>query len=179
MDLLKKCAYTYKEYVGYDYTFITDCNYSIKVRFPAQCFYHLVGLHYLTDIAQLDRARQSNLPSSVYKRILKGQISQELVEKSSFYSEIEERISHFPNLGKVLTSKIIVDFDYTKVQRTKLQSKYLLFNQYENGYDIIGLKYDSKYDLYIPETFIVEHTDYYIKNQITYNIIDVDIKYYK
>ncbi len=78
-----------------------------------------------------------------------------------------------------MTSKIIVDFDYAKVPRTQLKSKYLLYNHYENGYEIIGLKYASKYDVFIPETFIVEHSQYYVKNQITYKIIDVEITYYK
>ncbi|MBO5452957.1 MAG: hypothetical protein J6A69_03215 [Clostridia bacterium] len=177
--MLKKCAETYSKYIGYDYTFITDCNFSVKVRFPKQSFYHLVGLHYLKDVIQLDKTRPNNSPSTIYKRIIDENITQELIEKSSFYSKIEERITHFPDLGKILTSKIIVDFDYTKVPRTQLKSKYLLYNKFENGYEIIGLKYDSKYDVFVPETFIVEHSEYYVKNQIAYNIVDIEIKYYK
>ncbi len=110
---------------------------------------------------------------------MNGSITQELIEKSSFYNKIEKRLSHFSDLGDVISSKIIIDFDYTKVPRTELLSKYLLYKEYETGYAILGLRYDTLNDIYIPETFVFEPTDYYIKNQTTYNIIGVEAKHYK
>ena len=177
MSSLKKCAEVYNKYVGNDYTFITDCDFSIKVRFPMQSFYHLVGLHYLKDVTQISNLRVNNSTGRIYKQILKGSIKQKLIENSCFYDKIKERLTRFPDFDKVVSSKIIVDFDYTKVN-TKLKSKYLLYNEYDSGYEILGLKYDSKYDVFVPETFIVEKTDYYIKNQITYDIVNVEITPY-
>lgn len=72
-----------------------------------------------------------------------------------------------------------VDYDYTKLPKTDLLSKYLLYKQYENGYAILGLRYDWKYDIYIPETFIFEHSDYYIKDQVSYDVIAVEMKHYR
>lgn len=179
MDILKKSAEIYADYVDCDYTFKLDCDIEVTVAFRAGNFYHLIGLQYLTDIAQLDRTRKSNTNTSIYKKILKGRITQELILKSDFYYLIAERLLYFLNLGEVISSKFIIDFDYTKLPKTDLLSKYLIYRQYENGYAILGLRYDWKNSVYIPETFIFEHTDYYIKDQITYNIIDVEAKHYK
>ena len=179
MDLLRKCAEVYSGYSGFDYVFTLDCNLSVTVAFRAGHFHHLAGLHYLTDIAQVDKTRFNNSTVDIYKKILKRKITQNLIEKSKFYSKIEERLFHLADLGNVISSKFIIDFDSTKVPKTELMSKYLLYRQYENGYAILGLKYDIKNNVYIPETFIFSHSDYYIKDQAVYNVIDVQAKYYK
>ena len=179
MDTLKKSAEIYSDYIDYDYTFELDCDIDVTVAFRASNFYHLIGLHYLTDIAQLDRTRVNNSNTSIYKKILNGRISQDLIAKSDFYHMISERISQFSNLGDIISSKFIVDFDYTKLPKTDLLSKYLLYKQYENGYAILGLRYDWKNNIYVPETFIFEHTDYYIKDQVSYNVVDVKINHYR
>ena len=179
MDLLKKSAEIYTDYVDYDYTFTVDCGFSITVAFRARYFYHLVGLQYLTDIAQLDKTRQNNSAAGIYKKILNGRITHDLIRKSEFYNMIDERLSHFIDLGDVICSKLIVDFDYTKLPKTDLLSKYLLYRQYENGYAILGLRYDWQNDIYVPETFIFEHSDYYIKEQTTYNVIGIDSVHYR
>lgn len=160
MNLLKKCAEIYSGYVDCNYTFYLDCDLSVKVEFRDFYFHHLVGLQYLTDIVQVDKRLANNSASNIYKKILKGRITDELIGKSEFYDKIHERLLHFSDLGEVLYSKFIVDFDYTKVPKTNLLSKYLLYRKYENGYSILGLKYDVQRDIYIPETFIFEHTDY-------------------
>ncbi len=179
MDLLKNCSDAYKNYVGYEYTFITDCDYSVKVRFAESHFYHLTGLHYLKDIKQLDTRIINNNTANIFKKIAKQKITQSHIQKSVFYKQIEERLTHFLNFNKVISAKVIVDFDYTKVPKTNILSKYLLYRQYEDGYEILGLKYDAKCDVYIPETFIVEHSDYYIKEQMSYNIVEVKTNLYK
>lgn len=179
MDILKKSAEVYRQYVDYNYTFLLDCELSITVAFRAAYFHHLVGLQYLTDIAQVDKTRPNNSATGIYKKILNGKITHELIQKSAFYEKIEERIAYFVELGEVISSKFIIDFDYTKVPKTELMSKYLLYKQYENGYAILGLKYDSINDVYIPETFIFNHSDYYIKEQISYDVINVSSKHYR
>ncbi len=53
MNLLKKSADVYKNYVDFDYTFTLDCDISLTVAFRARNFYHLVGLQYLTVLRSL------------------------------------------------------------------------------------------------------------------------------
>ena len=121
MDLLKKSAEIYTDYVDYDYTFTVDCGFSITVAFRARYFYHLVGLQYLTDIAQLDKTRQNNSAAGIYKKILNGRITHDLIRKSEFYNMIDERLSHFIDLGDVICSKLIVDFDYTNARYIRIR----------------------------------------------------------
>ena len=178
MSLILDCADKYRKYIGYDYTFILDCDISVEVMFAAQHFHHLAGLHYLKDIAQLETKRENNKAAGIYKAIRKGKIKQELIEQSSFYHKIGDRLSYFLKFDEIISSKLIVDFDYTKVPKSGIMSKYLLYKQYGNTYAMLGLRYDNKRNIYVPETFIVEPSDYYVKNQVSYNVIDVIAKKY-
>lgn len=72
-----------------------------------------------------------------------------------------------------MQSKFIVDFDYTKLPKTEILSRYLLYKQYGDIYIILALRYNADKDIYVPETFIVEHSDYYVKNQTIYDILSV------
>ena len=172
MDILKKCAEIFEKYTSKKCTFVLDCNMTVDVIFNTKQFHHLVGLQYLTDIAQVDTRGKGNSSSYIYKQILKKRISHDTIKFSSFYGDIEDRLKYFLNFDDVVNSKIIVDFDYTKLQ-TKILSKYLLYRQYGDIYVILGLRYSEKYNAYVPETFIIEPSDYYIKNQVSYNIIDI------
>lgn len=178
MDILKNCAQIYNKYVNYNYTFVLDCEISFVVSFHAEHFHHLVCLKYLTDTVQV--TKRKDYPTSViYKKILKGKIPQSIIEKSEFFTKIHERLLYFCNFDEIISSKLIIDFDYTKVPSTDLLSKYLLYKQYEDGYAILGLKYDIQKGLYVPETFFFEKSDYYIKDQISYNVADLIPMHYK
>ena len=179
MELLKKSAETYKKYVNCNCIFKLDCELYIKVEIRAKYFHHLVGLQYLKDIAQVNPKLPHNSATDIYKKALKGKILDESIQKSEFYNKIHNRLLHFLDFDEVIHSKLIVDFDYTKLSKTSLLSRYLLYKEYEDGYAILGLKYDSKNDVYIPETFIFESTDYYIKDQISYNVVDVILEHKK
>lgn len=178
MDILTNCAKVYSKYADYDYTFVLDCAIEFTTAFRAENFHHLIGLQYLSDIKQVTK-RTDNGAVAIYKKILNGKISQSLIEKSKFYSEVHERLLRFCKFDEIISSKLIVDFDYSKVPNTKILSKYLLYKQYDDGYAILGLRYDTRKDLYIPETFFFEKTDYYIRNQVSYNVIDVIATHYK
>lgn len=173
MDLLQKSAENYSKYINCNYTFVLECKIDITVAFRSINYYHLAGLQYLTDIAQVDKTRKNNSVINIYKNILKGKITQDVIEKSSYYKKIEDRLKYFCKMDDVIYSKVIVDFDYTKVPKTEILSKYLLYRQYEDGYAMLGLKYDFKNDIYVPETFMFSEHDYYIKDQISYDIKDV------
>ena len=179
MDILKKSAENYRNYIDYDYTFTLDCGISITAMFKAENYYHLSGLHYLKDIVQLDKRLYNNSAKNIYKKILNGKITHSLIEKSQFYNKIQKRLYYFCNFDEIVFSKVIVDFDYTILPQTELLSTYLLYKEYDDGYAILGLKYDNNNDIYIPETFIFSETDYYIKNQTTYNVSSITKKHYK
>jgi len=172
MGLINDCARLFSNYTKYNYILTLDCCYTLKIAFKSEHFYHLAGLHYLRDIKEIDNRLPANSAKRIYKSICKNQITQETIEKSKQYSKIKNRLENFLKLDDVINCKIVVDFDYTKVPQTKIQSKYILYTQYNGLYIMLGLKYDD--DVLIPETFIVDKTDYYIKNQTCYNVVNIE-----
>lgn len=179
MDLLYECANKYDNYVGCDYTFFLDCGINFTVAFKKSHFYHLMGLHKLTDIAQLQKS-QHNSANSVYRNIMNGYIKFDDIVKSSHYSEIASRLQFFTDVDSVINSKVIIDFDYTKVQRTSILANYILFKDYGEMKAHYCFAYDRNgKDLYYPETFFVHNSDYYIKNQDVYSVVDIKIEKYR
>lgn len=174
MGLIDECARLYREYSGYNYIVHLDCNMKLKIALKNEHFYHLAGLHYLTDIAELNKKLRNNSSKNIFKKILRGDIDQSKVEKSKHYNRIRGRLEKFKKFDEVLNCKIIVDFDYTKLPSTKIQSKYILYREYDGIYVMLGLRYDEKGEFLIPETFMVENGDYYVKNQITYEVLKVE-----
>lgn len=179
MDLLLECINKYKNYVGCNYTFFLDCGINFTVAFKKNHFYHLIGLHKLTDIAQLQKT-QYNSANSIYRNISNGYIAFEDIIKSAHYNEIEDRLKFFTDIDSIIQSKVIIDFDYTKVHQTNLLANYILFKDYGEMKAHCGFAYDrSGKDLYYPETFFVQDNDYYIKNQDIYSVVDVKIEKYR
>lgn len=171
MGLINDCAKLFSKYIGYNYTLELDCCYSIEVAFKSDQFHHLIGLHYLEDTKEVNSKIETNSPKRIFKNIISNKITQESIEKSKQYYKIKERVENFLLFDNVINCKIIIDFDYTKVPHTKITSKYLLYTKSNGKYIILGLRYSNNTKSLVPETFIVENTDYYIKNQISYEII--------
>lgn len=171
MGLINDCANLFGNYIGYNYILELDCCYSLKIAFKGEQFPHLIGLHYLEDIPETDTKKETNSAKRVYKRICRNQITQEVIEKSKQYYKIKNRIEQFLKFDDVINCKIIVDFDYTKVRQTKIKSKYILYTECDGFYIMLGLRYNN--DVLFPETFIVENSDYYIKNQVCYEVVNI------
>lgn len=179
MDLLYECINKYKNYVGCNYTFFLDCGINFTVAFKKNHFYHLIGLHKLTDVKQLQKS-QYNSANSIYRNILNGNITFNDIVKSSHYSEIENRLKFFTDVDNIINSKVIIDFDYSKVNQTNLLSNYILFKDYGEVKAHYCFAYDRNgKDVYYPETFFVHNNDYYIKNQDIYRVVDVKIEKYR
>lgn len=71
----------------------------IIVDFQASNFYHLAGLHKLKDIQAVRGYNTTN----VLNKVLKGKLTNAMIEKSSFYDDMKERleiISEFPDILK-------------------------------------------------------------------------------
>ena len=109
MGLINDCARLFDNYVGYNYILELDCCYSLKVAFKGEQFPHLVGLHYLKDIPEVNTVAATNSAKRVYKKIRNNQITQEDIENSKQYYKIKERIEKFLKFDDVVNCKIIVD----------------------------------------------------------------------
>lgn len=73
----------------------------IVIDFKPSNFYHLSGLHKLKDI-QVVRGRNT---ASVLNKVLKGKLTNAMIEESSFYKDMKERLeilSEFPDILKAI-----------------------------------------------------------------------------
>ena len=174
MNTIKECAVLYNELLGKKYIFTLEGNLKIAFEFTPSNFYHLLGLEKLTDIDQIKKAK----PGKVFKGILSGSISEQIIKNSKHYSLIQNRIEYFDNLPDLIryneSNKIIIDFDINKLSfKSKLSNtKYILYKRTNNR--ICHLTIGQRKVLY-PETYIIENSGLYLSEQTMLDIISIDI----
>lgn len=174
MNTISECAKLYETLLKKEYIFTIENNIRISIYFSTSNFYHILGLEKLSDITQL----KGKKPNQIYKQILNGRITDNLVSNSKYYNLIESRVKNFEKLLDLLnfykSNKIIIDFDLKKLDfKTKLTfTKYILYKR--SNTDYIHLTIGLKDKLY-PETFIVENGSTYVSGQTMLDILDIEI----
>ncbi len=175
MNDVKECAELYKTLLNKDYIFTLEQGIKFKLFFKMGNFHHLLGLGKLTDIENLNLKKNS--PEDIYKKILNGTITQKMIESSSFYHKIENRIVNFQSILDLLNiekCKIIIDFDKNLLDKTNLiNTVYILFKHKKDGY--VHLTLGDKGKGIYPETFFYENSKRYTSEQTLLDIIDIEI----
>ncbi|MCD7967849.1 MAG: PBECR4 domain-containing protein [Clostridiaceae bacterium] len=171
MDLLLKCAVTFKQLMNFQYCFILGRKGQLKeivLSFSETDFHHLVGLHKLKDI---DIARANR--SFVFRDILAGRITYDTLMKSVFIDEILSRLQTFPKLEILLDNDQLV-FRYNKkyYPHSAIESEFLLKMGDGSILDISFLFLDkSDQGVYFCRSFFpMERTDY-TKEQMQYTLL--------
>jgi hypothetical protein len=91
MDLLQQSAWAFQHLLEYEYHFMIGRKGQMRefyLNFDKADFHHLAGLHKLKDIAQI----QQGMRNRIFDRILSGEISLSLIEKSAYYGQMSQRI---------------------------------------------------------------------------------------
>lgn len=109
-------------------------------------YFHLVGLHYLSDMPNLKRKRDE-----IFNKIICGDITYLQLEKSVFFYSsdnrfgIDSRIKHFSDIENILDSNDTV-FRYSKSRSkfSNINASFLLIN-YHNDEKIYLFLSDDKY----------------------------------
>lgn len=143
----------------------------ITFFFAPENFYHIMGLHKLTDLHLLQK-RPNNTARTIYKRIKGREITYEYLQKSSFLWKIQTRIDAFPTEIHSLfspRSKFVVSFDPRLISETDISGDYVLYKSYNDGY--LHLFIVNHY----PETFIYEDSKKYLSAQQLLEVQSVDI----
>jgi len=172
MDKLLKCAKEYEKFFYKDYYYTLENGLVIKVYFAKKHFHHLIGLGKLEDIKPLILSK-NNSATTVYKNILKGKITYGQIRKSEFFSDIKNRIDNFEHLNSMLFEKVVINFKKSEKIPSKLKSDIIFYQDKEKYYLHLCLAKDAI--CYYPETFIVQHDNYYIADQSILNIVDVKV----
>lgn len=84
-DILYNAAVKYQDLLNKEYDIVLGRKqklYKIQLRFTMDSFFHLTGLHHLTDITY-----SSTNKERIYKDILSGKLTNDTIRKSVFYNK--------------------------------------------------------------------------------------------
>lgn len=177
MDKLQKIASKYQTVLQKYYYFEIarkQKKLCFVLSFNKSEFYHLAGLHKLTDIAALQREPNKG---KVFDSILNGKISYSLLEHSRFFPQISARLELLGNLENILDSNQIM-FRYVsdRNQMSRIEADFLLENAYDRNIVFMFLCEKNMHaTLKVPNMccrsfFPMEEFDY-TRNQPSYTLL--------
>lgn len=98
----------------------------LSINFEKLHFYHLAGLHYLKDLADILKGDRG----IVFEKILNGTITQTELENSRHYPEIENRIGYLVYLEAIMDSnETIFKYNPKLESFSAIQADFLMKNQ--------------------------------------------------
>lgn len=114
-DFLKITDYT----MHYEFSngFLLDFTFQ-KTNFP-----HMIGLHKLKDINIIQKyAGKSGFANQIISKIKKGTLTETTSKTSKYFPIIQKRYEEFTldNLFSLSYTDIIIDFDVTKLAKSKI-----------------------------------------------------------
>ena len=105
-DILYQTAKFYKEKLSSRHYEIkiqkANREEQIEIRFFPESFYHLVGLHKLKDIPQVQRSARK-----VFQEILSGKITSNDIVRSQYFTEMEDRLQHHEEIFNIFSIRSI------------------------------------------------------------------------
>ena len=121
-------------------------NFTVKIEdgrelhfhFRTENFFHLIGLHKLTDLPHIYGAKNK---AGIINQIKKDDRLFRQIQNSAHYDEIKERIETFYKVSEMLLTdkcEVIIDFDRKKAPETKIASCFLLYIQRQNHLSYTG-----------------------------------------
>lgn len=126
MDLIQECAYSFQILLNYEYHFWIGRKGVLRefhLTFDKSDFHHLLGLHKLKDIAQI----QQGMREKIFDKILNGNISENLIKKSAYYEQMKERIVPLLGLEEMLDDNNMIFRYNERVQKfSVIKADYLL-----------------------------------------------------
>lgn len=142
--------------------------YQITIRFSEDEFFHLAGLHKLTDIANTFPVRRKE---TIHK-ILAKKLSLDKIQQSEFFEEIALRLETFASLEDILDSNEIV-FKYNKRYNptSYVDADYLLATLFLMRDTYIFLAKDEKNDCYFCRSLFPKNELDYTAGQTQYALL--------
>lgn len=171
MDLLKKCAMTFQKILVYQYHFVIGRKGISKefiLTFDEADFHHLVGLHKLRDITQIQQGKRSK----VFKAILNDNITMGLIQKSQFFNEMSLRTEPLIHLEEMLDDNNLIFRYNDKIHKySVIKAEYLLEgkNLGNSVYLFLGERNTS--GIQMCRTFFPKQDKDYTQGQAQYTLL--------
>ena len=143
-------------------------NIPLSITFEKAHFFHLAGLHYLTDRTTLlygDRAQ-------LFHKILNGTITAQQLESSKFYPKIKDRIEYLSYLEQIMDSNETV-FKYNPRLEafSAIQADFLLKNEMQSRNIFTFLSNDKASGKYFCRSFFPQINKDYSKGQTNWTLL--------
>ncbi len=127
MGILLDSVRAFEKLLDVAYTFVIarkGKTVTVRVVFHKNHFFHLAGLHYLTDIQSLRGDREK-----LFDKISQEKITEAEIQKSKFFGKIEQRLKLLANLESYFDSNDIIFHYNEKVNNfSVIKADYLLEN---------------------------------------------------
>lgn len=171
MDMIYQCALNFVSLKNYEYRFIVSQkrrNQELLLNFQDSDFFHLAGLHYLTDI-NIPKNRHKILDNIINKK----KLTDELLDKSRFFTnplpdrDIRSRIKELCSLEKYLDTKNFIRIYNTKNDsylRSNIQADYMIESQIKGSSTTVYIFLKARKEC--PDYLCI--VSFFKKNAITY-----------
>ena len=180
MNLLLEKYNEYKSIVNYRMIYELDNGDVIDVKIDKNNFPHLIGLHKLLDIPVIRQFNDLNNKTVSAKYIIskikkEDLLTDSVVRSSSYFADIEDRYNNFNknNFLSLSYTDAIIDFNPNLIS-SSLKSDYILFEQFNKGYNHMCIATDKSCKNYA-ESFFYEPSDKYINRQTIVKVNKISI----
>lgn len=164
-------AMAYTNLLDVEYKFILGRKkktVSLSVFFEEAQFFHLAGLHYLTDRITLLCGDRSQL----FRKIMTGAITVHQIESSSFYPEIKDRIDYLAFLEAVMDcNRTVFKYNPQLEAFSAIEADFLLKTEVEARNVFTFLSREKSSGEYICRSFFPQSDKDYSRNQTTWTLL--------
>lgn len=169
MNNINDCVEAYQQLLNVAYRFVIGKkgkSLSFVLKFDKASCYHLMGLQHLKDIDALGGNREK-----VYDRILNKKIDRQMVEASTYYKDINDRVHYLTYLESMLDSNETV-FKYHKRfnKYSRIDAEFLLSNEMFNTELYLFIDRDEG-ENYFCRSFFPKTGRDYTENQPRYTLL--------
>lgn len=178
MDLLQECALAFQSLLVYEYHFLIGRKGQLKefyLTFHKADFHHLVGLHKLKDIAQI----QQGMREKIFDNIIMGKFTMKQIEKSIYYEQMSGRIFPLIELENMLDDNNMIFRYNEKIQKFSLiKADYLLEGRANEipSFLFLGKRNDNELEQMCRTFFRIGDVDY-TEGQPQYTLLKKEKKY--
>ena len=132
-DLLQECAKAFERLTNYQYHIVAGRSKNsiqekleLTITFHAAEFYHLAGLHKLSDLSQFRRLKRSD----VIAMLTKGKLTEAQARKSVYFADIEDRLELVGMLEHFIDSnELVFRYQSKYTGGTMIEADYLMQNK--------------------------------------------------
>ena len=170
MDKLADCALAFEKILDIQYRMIVGRKgkaVELLVGFSMLDFHHLMGLGKLKDLRLATMNRET-----VFKEIMSGKISYEVIAKSRYIHLIENRFQPLMHIEQLFDdNRLVFRYNPKLNQFSLIEANYLLTSPYEENDIYIFLAKNKEANRYFCRSFFPKEQKDYTKGQAVYTLL--------